>query len=343
MEILRKVIYPLSLVVLVSSLVDLFLNRLLFRAGPDVLSHLPLFNPFLLGLVGRISVTVGESTLFLLLGAAAILLLNKNGLHVRLLGFLLLAIEACSVVLHVPIGVAQSWAISTFLVLIDGLTIAFLAWLRVRENSKRQLVLMGLLTCLVMSFLFALYYQLYLLFGAADLASLPVSLGAYQAAVYSIMATTLAAFAYALLVPSPGFKLGYRDFAKAAALPTLIVAPTLYGVMRSFFVAQILAMVVAMSTGFVLSHDMLRLLVALWWFFLTAVFLILLKGRYSTSKFLNQEALGLLLIMNTTLLFNYPYYLMLGTTGMLLFCQPNLPTNNPQAKTTPIPSASLSE
>lgn len=332
MEKLRRAIYFLSLVVLVSSLVDLFLNRLLFRAGPDVLSHLQFFNPFLLGLVGRISVTLGELTLFLLLGAAAILLLNKNGFPLRLLGFLLLAIEACSAVLHAPLAGAQSWAVSTFLVLINGLTIALLALLRVKGSSRGQFALMGLLTCLVMSFLFALYYQIYLLFGAAGLASLPVSLGAYQAAVYSIMASTLAAFAYALLVPSPTFKFGYRDFAKAAALPTLIVAPTLYEIMSSFFVAQILAMVVAMSTGFVLSHDMLRLLVALWWFFLTAVFLILLKGRYSTSKFLNEEAIGLLLIMNTTLLFNYPYYLMLGTTGMLLFCQSHLWTSNPQAK-----------
>jgi hypothetical protein len=106
----------------------------------------------------------------------------------------------------------------------------------------------------------------------------------------------------------------------------------LYGVMSSFFVAQIFAMVVAMSTGFVLSHGTLRLLVALWWLFLTAVFLILLKGHYSTSKFLNEEAIGLLLIMNTTLLFNYPYYLMLGTTGMLLFCQSKLWTSSSQAR-----------
>jgi hypothetical protein len=331
MEIPRRTIHLLSLVVLVSSLVDLFLNRLLFRAGPDVLSHLQFFNPFLLGLVGRISVTVGELTLFLLLGAASLLLLNNSGFRLRLLGFLLLAIEACSAVLYAPIGIAQSWAISTFLVLIDGLTIAFLAWLRVKE-AGRKIVLMGLLTCLVMSFLFALYYQAYLLFGAAGLASLPLSLEAYQAAIYSIMASTLSAFAYALLVPSPRFRLRYLDFAKAAALPTLIVVPILYGVMSSFFVAQIFAMVVAMSTGFVLSHGTLRLLVALWWLFLTAVFLILLKGHYSTSKFLNEEAIGLLLIMNTTLLFNYPYYLMLGTTGMLLFCQSKLWTSSSQAR-----------
>lgn len=317
--------------ILVTSLVDLFLNRLLFRAGPDVLGHLPVFNPFLLALVGRISVTLGLLTLFLVLTAVAVLFLYQGRPVSRVLGFLLLAIAACSGVLYAPLGEAQSWAVSAFLVLIVGVTVSVLAWLRVREaRLKGRFALALLLGCLVMSFLFPLYYRMYLLLGAAGLVSLPFALGAYQAGVYSVMASMLAAFAYALLAPSLGFTLGYRNFVKAAALPTLIVAPTLYSVMRSFFVAQILAMVIAMSTDFVLSHDMLRLLVALWWFFLTAVFLILLKGRGSSSKFLHAEGIGLILIMNTTLLFNYPYHLMLGITGMLLLCQPHVLTGNVQ-------------
>ena len=92
--------------------------------------------------------------------------------------------------------------------------------------------------------------------------------------------------------------------------------------MSSFFVTQILALVVAMSTDFVLSHTLLETLVLLWWFFLTAVLLLFLKGHYSANKMLAQEAVGLVLIMSTTYLFNYPYYLMLGTAGVLLLCYP---------------------
>ena len=331
MERLRRVVYFLSLVVLVSSLVDLFINRLLFLRGPDVLGHLSVFSPFLLGLVGRISLTVGLLTIFLLLAGAAVLLLHEERFGSRVCGFLLIVIMACAAVLHAPLGEAQSWAISVFVLLIVGGTVSLFALLRIKKTSPRgRFAPTLLLTCLVMSFIFALYYQLYLLLGAAGLVTLPLSLGAYYAAVYSIMASTLAAFSYALLVPSPGFRLGYRDFGKAAALPTLIVAPALYATMQSFFVTQILAMVIAMSTNFVLAHDMLRVLLALWWFFLTAIFIILLKGRGSSSKFLLGEAIGLLLIMNTTMLFNYPYYLMLGTTGMLLLCQPHVLTGNLQ-------------
>ena len=143
-----------------------------------------------------------------------------------------------------------------------------------------------------------------------------------MAGIYSVMASMIVAFVYALQAPAPGFTLGYRNFAKAAILPTILVVPTFFEMMRSFFVTQILALVVAMSTDFVLSHTLLEALVLLWWFFLTAVLLLFLKGHYSANKALGQEAVGLVLIMSTTYLFNYPYYLMLGTVGLLLLCYP---------------------
>jgi hypothetical protein len=92
--------------------------------------------------------------------------------------------------------------------------------------------------------------------------------------------------------------------------------------MRSFFVTQILGMVVAMSTDLVLTHDLLQGLVVAWWFFLTGVLLLVIKGHYSSNKVLEQEAVGLMLIMSTTFLFNYPYYLMLGIVGLFLVSYP---------------------
>ena len=109
---------------------------------------------------------------------------------------------------------------------------------------------------------------------------------------------------------------------KATILPTILVVPTFYAMLSSFFVTQILALVVAMSTDFVLSHTLIEAFVLLWWFFLTAVLLLFLKGHHSANKVLRQEAVGLVLIMSTTFLFNYPYYLMLGTAGVLLLCYP---------------------
>ena len=47
-----------------------------------------------------------------------------------------------------------------------------------------------------------------------------------------------------------------------------------------------------------------------------------MKEYYSANKVLRQEAVGLVLIMGTAFLFNYPYYLMLGTAGVLLLCYP---------------------
>lgn len=156
------------------------------------------------------------------------------------------------------------------------------------------------------------------------MATLPFPLEAYEAGIYIVMVAMPATFLYALSVPSPGFNLDYRNFAVAAIVPTVLIVPTVYGLFASFFFAQILAMVVAMSTDFVLSHDVLRLIVVLSWFLLVAIIVLLMKGRQSGSKALELQGIGLILIMSTTFLFNYPYYLMLGTTGMLFLCYPVL-------------------
>jgi len=328
---LRRVLYFLSLVVLVTSLIDLFVNRLLFRAGPEVLSHISFSIAFYSASVGRISITLGQILLFVVLAFAAILLLHEEQYLPRALGNLLIVIVVCSALLYVPLDPVQAWAVSTLLVLVAAITVSALAYMGAanqRGLPKRQrLARAGFLACLVLSFIFPLYYRMYLLLGAAGLASLPLPMGAYKAGLYSVMATSLAAFAYALHAPSPGFALRYRNFVKAAVLPTLLVVPMLYEVMRSFFVSQILAMVVAMSTDFVLSLDLLRALIVFGWFFLTAVLILLLKGHYSGNRLLRYEGVGLILIMSTTFLFNYPYYIMLGTAGVFLLCYPLLRTD----------------
>jgi len=323
---IRVIMRYLSLVILLTSLIDLFINRLVFRAGPDVLSHIMNASAFYLALVGRISLTIEQFLLFVVLASATFLLLHERRIFPRVLGVSLMAIVVCSALLYAPLSIGRAWSISVLLVMAAGVTVIGLACFDIARHSrlamKQRLALMLFLVCLVLSFIFPLYFRMYLLMGSSGLASLPLPIEAYMASIYSIMVTALAVFAYALLAPSPGFTLGYRNFVKVALLPTLLVVPIFYGMIRSFFVTQIFGMVVAMSTDFALSHDLLKGLVIMWWFFLTAILILFLKGRRSTNKVLQQEAIGLVLIMSTTLLFNYPYYIMLGIAGVFLVCYP---------------------
>ncbi len=322
---ITRIVYYLSVVILATSMIDLFVNRLLFRAGPEVLTHMP-FDAFYLALIGRVSLTLEQLLLFVALASATVILLRDGRNLFRVLGALLISIVACSALLYFSLPADLLWWISTLLVFSVALIIVGLGWFRVMGDrqlpTRKRVPITGFLTCLVLGFIFPLYYRMYLLVGAAGAASLPLPLEAYEAGIYFVMATMFGAFVHALSAPSPGFKLNSRNFAVAATLPTLLVVPMLYGVFSSFFLAQILAMVVAMSTDFVLSHDMLKAIVILSWFLLVAIFVLLIKGHYSRNKVLGQQGIGLILIMSTTFLFNYPYYLMLGTTGMLFLCYP---------------------
>jgi hypothetical protein len=327
-----NIAYSLSVVVLLTSLIDLFINRLLFRAGPDVMQHLTSSSAVYFAVVGRISLTMEQILLFVILGFVSLFFLHGDRSVVKLLGSLLLVIVGSSLLLYVSLPPELAWAASTLLVMSVAATISGFAFLRISGEHglprKRRVIDAFFLAFVVLSFLFPLYYRMYLLAGAAGLGSLPVPFEAYLAGVYSVMASMIFAFAYALQAPAPGYTLVYRNFAKAAFLPTILVVPTLYAMISSFFVTQILSMVVAMSTDFVLSHTLLEALVLLWWFYLTAVLVLLLKSHYSANRMLRQEAVGLLLIMSTTYLFNYPYYLMLGTVGLILLSYPLLGTAN---------------
>jgi hypothetical protein len=302
-------------------MIDFFITRLVFRAGPDLLSHMEA-SAFYLALVGRISLTIEQFVLFIVLALSTILLLREERYGSKALGVLFSILVFCSALLYAPLAEEQAWLISVILVLVAMITVVGLAWVNISRHrglsGRQQLTFILFFGCLMLSFIFPLYYRMYLLIGVVRPTSLPLPLETYMAGMLSVMLTGVMVFAYALLAPSPKFTLDYRSFAKAATLPTLIIVPLLYAMMRSFFVTQIFGMVVAMSTDMVLTHDLLQLLVAVWWFFLTGVLLLVIKGHHSTNKVLQQEAVGLTLIMSTTFLFNYPYYLMLGIAGIFL-------------------------
>jgi len=323
---LRSITLYLSLVLLVTSMIDFFITRLVFRVGPDVLSRIADVFASYLAVLGRISLTIEQIVLFVVLAGAAILLLRSKRRLSRMLGIFFIILASCSIILYLPIAVEQAWTISTLLILVAMVTIIGLACLDFSRHhgfsGMPRLVLMLFLGGLVLSFIFPLYYRLYLLVGSVGPISLPYPLSAYLGGIFSVMVTAFMVFAYALLARSSKFTLNYRNFLKAALLPTLLIVPLLYAMMRSFFVTQILGMVVAMSTDLVLTHDLLQGLVVAWWFFLTGVLLLVIKGHYSSNKVLEQEAVGLMLIMSTTFLFNYPYYLMLGIVGLFLVSYP---------------------
>jgi hypothetical protein len=324
--LLRESAYPLGIVVLITALVDLFVTRLLFRAGPDALSTVDPTSTFYLAVVGRIAVNLEQFLIFAFIIVMTFLLLREAQPLSRMLGVLLLTVAACSAVLYAPLVAEQAWAVSALLVLVAAAVVPTLAYQYLtthRELSRRlRFTFSLLLVSLVLSFTFPLYYRLYLLFGAVRVASLPFSLEAYLAGIFAIMATTLAAFAYAVQAPSPGFGLGPRNVLKVTFLPTLLVAPMLYEFLRSFFAVQIFGLVLTMSTDIAISHELIDTLVVVFWFLLTAVLLLLLKGRHSSDRMLVQQGMGLVLLMSTTMLFNYPFYLMLGLAGAVLLCYP---------------------
>ncbi len=323
---LHSTVYPLSIVVLITSLIDLFVARLLFRAGPDVLAHTDTASVIYFAVLGRIAVNLEQFLIFAFIAVAAVLLLRETEQLPRILGIMLVTITVCSAVLYAPLGTEQAWAVSTLLVLVAAAIVPVLAYQYLSTHlglSRRlRLTFAAFLTCLILSFAFPLYYRMYFLLGAAGVASLPFPIEAYLAGVVAVMATSLVAFAYAIQAPSPGFGFGPRNILKVTVLPTILVAPILYEFLRSFFAVQIFGLVLTMSTDIAVSHDMIKAIVIVFWFLLTAVLLLLLKGRSSSDRTLVQQGMGLVLLMSTTMLFNYPYYLMLGIAGAILLCYP---------------------
>jgi hypothetical protein len=303
----RRIAFSMAVLVLFTSMVDLFFNRLLFRAGPEVLSHMN-FDLGALAVVGRISFTFEQLSLFVILGVVAMLMSDsRNGLS-RALGLLLLPQLVCGALLYFSLPIALQWGLTTILVSVTWIEIVGLAWLRLSgrpgDFGRHKIGEWAFFLSLVLAFSLPLYYRLSMVLGAVSGTSLPYALDAYAVGIYAIMLVSASSFGYALLFPIAESKIKCRYILVAALIPAILVGPLLYGIFSSFFVGQILSLVVAMSTDITLSFIQLRMIVFFWWFLLAAFFLMLFKGRGSKDGFLVQSAVGLAFILSTSFLFN---------------------------------------
>ncbi len=325
-ESLGRVSFLLSSIVLATSMIDLFVNRLLFRAGPEVLKEVSFPGISDVAVIGRISFTFEQFILYPIIGGAAVLLLRERSSLSRNLGFLLAPLLASAALLYLPLSQALSWDLSVLLVLLTGVEIFGLILLRARTSgglSAKEFVGSRLfLAALAAAFFLPLYARVSILLVGLNLPSLPGQMDAYLAGVYMIVVASIAALVYALTARSPGYSMGLRSFAKAAILPTIIVVPILVGLLESFLMTQIFSMVIAMSTDIILDFQLVRVVTVGWWFVMMAVIVLWFKSRGSHDGFLFQQGVGLVFILSTTFLFNYPNYLLLGTAGVMLICYP---------------------
>jgi hypothetical protein len=325
-ESLGRVSFLLSVFVVATSMLDLFVNRLLFRAGPEVLKEVSFPGISVVAVMGRISFTFEQFILYVILGGAAMLLFRERSALARNLGFLLVPQLASAAFLYLPLSQALSWELSMLLVLLTSVEVFGLILLRVRTSralSRRELAGARFFeVALALAFFLPLYNKSSVLLVGLNMPALPGQMSAYLAGVYMVVVASVAAFAYAMTARSPGYRMGVRSFAKAALLPTLIAVPVLVGLMESFLMTQIMSMVIAMSTDIILDFQLVRVVTAGWWFVMMAVVVLWFKGRGSHDWFLFQQGVGLVFILSMTFLFNYPNYLLLGTAGVLLICFP---------------------
>ncbi len=323
---LGRVAFILSVFVLVTSMMDLFVNRLLFRSGPEMFAHIEIPELPAVAAIGAISLTFEQMILYVILGSVAVMLVRQSETLPRYLGLLLVPQIFSAALLYLSLPLAVTWGLSMILVLATAAQVVGLISFRSSKmgdaSRGRRIAEVLFLGMLGLSFLFPIYYRVSELIDSIGLASVPFAMDAYSAAVYSIIGVSVAAFAYALATPAANFKMTAFTFLKVAIIPSLLVFPMLYGLMESFFMTQLFGLVIAMSTDIILSFNMVRVIFLASWFLLTAVSLLWWKGRKSGDWFLFQQGIGLILILSTTFLFNYPNYLLLGTTGALLVCYP---------------------
>ncbi len=316
-----RVAYLLGLLILVTSLVDLFVGRLLFRAGPEVLSHVG-FDASSLAVFSRVSFTFEQLALFVFLGISAFLMIGATGRAQRLLGLSLVPQAVSALALYFGLPMYLEWGLSLLLVLLTAAVVVGLVLWRGttlgspirRESAAERLFLAGLAA----SFVLPTYYRLSVLLSPVGSAPLPFAIESYTAGVYAIMATAFLAFLAAITASADGFRWRMRNIVLAIGLPALVVGSILYGLLSSFFMGQIFSLVIAMSTDIVLSYTLVRAIVFFWGFLLAAFAIFTLKGLKTGDRFRVQQGIGLMLLLSTSFLFNYPAYLLLGTAGVLL-------------------------
>ncbi len=312
--------FTLSVAVVMTSLIDLLVNRLLFRSGPETLSHLYVPGLPELAAAGRISLTFEQAAVFLILGGAAFVVLRENRAGAARASMLIWPQLATAALLYLPLQPEVSWALNVSLLSVSAVIIMWLLVSRVRSRARRFEKMF--LVSLASTFGLVFYYRAGLLVGSAGVASMPLQVEAYTAGVVMAMVTCVGAFVYALSVRTPGKGDGVKFHAKLLVLPTLAVMPFLYGLTQSYFMTQIFAMVVAMSTDIVLSFNLVRMAFLSSWFLLSAVVLLVVKGKRMQNSSLIQQGMGLILILSASFLFNYANYVLLDTAGVLLITLP---------------------
>ncbi len=313
-------------------MVDLFVNRLLFRSGPETLAHLSIPGLPELAAAGRISLTLEQIAVFIILGGAAVVLLRGWGSRPNLPGLLLLPLLATAGLLYFPLQPELVWALNMTLLALSILLVIGLTASRFLKASGKagpaNVPERAFVLTLALTFSLIFYYRAGVLIGSAGLASLPFQLAAYTGAVALSMATCVAAFWHALSAPGLKEPHRFRSLLKTLALPTLIVIPFLYGLTQSYFMTQIFSMVIAMSTDISLSFNMVRLAILSSWFLLSAVMLLVVKGRATRNTLLIQEGLGLVMILSASFLFNYANYVLLSGAGVVLITVPLISRSN---------------
>jgi hypothetical protein len=325
LDSVRALIYPVALVIMLTSLIDLFVNRLLFRGGPDVLAHLN-FDASGLAIVGRISLNFEQVAVYvIMISICALLLRTRDGIQ-SILGLSLIPVLFTSGLLYLPLSNTMDWAASTALILFAGISVLGLAYWRLTTSRgikrNERIAVSALVVTISLGFIFPFYYRLYLLLGSTGVLALPLGLQAYQVGVFAVMVSMIAAFTYSAFTRSGEFRMRTRWWLVALLPPTLLVVPISYGLFRSFFMTQIFAMIIAMGTDIMLSFQLVQLIAVLWWFLLSAIMILFVKGWRSSDRRLILEAVGLVLLMSTTFLFNYPNYVILGILGVLFITHP---------------------
>ncbi len=318
----------LSAAVVLTSLVDLLVNRLLFRSGPETLAHLSVPGLPELAAAGRISFTFEQVAVFLVLGGAAYVVLREDRVRSNRAALLIWPQLATAALLYFPLEPEVTWALNLSLLLVSALLIFWLAGARLMARrvggAGPTQFERAFLISMASTFGLILYYRAAVLVGSAGAASLPLQVEAYTGGVVMAMVTCVAAFAHALTARKLGYGKGVGSLAKLLVLPTLVVIPFLYGLTQSYFMTQIFSMVIAMSTDIVLSFNLVRLAILSSWFLLSAVVVLIMKGRAGHSSFLVQQGMGLVMILSASFLFNYSNYVLLSTAGVLLVAVPLL-------------------
>lgn len=154
----------LSVIVAFTSLLDLFVNRLLFRAGPEVLTHMEIPGLTELAVIGRISFTFEQIALYLILGSAAMLLASEGEVLHRYLGVLIIPQLVCAALLYFSIPLGLAWGVSMLLVLVTAVEVVGLLWIRAlgKESltGKQRAVQRAFLSALALCFIFPIYYRI---------------------------------------------------------------------------------------------------------------------------------------------------------------------------------------